>query len=60
VADKTRNGGEAKAVNSSQNAAREWLRQRFSGSDGIRTGLQLFVLTHFLHANRYLLRSKML
>jgi len=34
--------------------------QSFFGSDGIRTELQVFVLTHFLHANRQPLRSKML
>src|ERR1700761_7071945 len=31
-----------------------------SSSDGIRTWLQLFVMTRFLHANRYPLRSKTL
>src|ERR1700761_574844 len=41
-------------------AGRIALRWSISGSDGIRTGLQLFVLTRFLQANRYPLRSKML
>src|ERR1700748_717387 len=38
-----------------------WTDESFSGSDRIlmeiRTGLQFFVLTHFLHANRHLSRT---
>src|ERR1700761_3401207 len=38
----------------------EMRRRSRCGSDEIRTGLQLFVLTRFLRANRYPFRSKTL
>src|SRR6202020_34875 len=37
-----------------------FLLQSFLGSDGNRTGLCCFILTHFLHTNRRPLRLKML